>query len=67
MNATAPLLTDEKRPSSNHSGESHPSEVPEFSNQTRTIIIVTLVAGVLFLVTLGAWIWYGTYQYQNIF
>jgi hypothetical protein len=67
MNATSTLMTGEKELSSDHSGESHPREVPEFSGRASTIIIVTLVVGALFLVTLGAWIWYGTYQYQNIF
>jgi hypothetical protein len=67
MNTTTTLLTGEKELSSDHSSESHLSEVSEFSNQARAIIIVTSVAAALFLVTLGAWIWYGTYQYQNIF
>ncbi|MGA7795492.1 MAG: hypothetical protein WCA19_20855 [Candidatus Acidiferrales bacterium] len=49
---------------------SHPqvtaAESYDMSPRTRKIVYLTLLAGVLFLGSVAAYVWYGFYQWQNI-
>lgn len=49
---------------------SHPqvtaAETCDMSPRTRKIVYLSLLAGVLFLGSVAAYVWYGFYQWQNI-
>jgi len=42
------------------------SETDDMSPRTRRIVYLSLLAGVLFLGSVAAYVWYGFYQWQNI-
>lgn len=42
------------------------AETEDMSTRTRKIVYLCLLAGVLFLVSVAAYVWYGFYQWQNI-
>jgi hypothetical protein len=42
------------------------SATADMSPRTRTIVYLSLLAGVLFLVSVAAYVWWGFYQWQNI-
>jgi len=43
-----------------------PAETSDMSPFARKMVVLTLLLGVLFLGSLGAWVWYGAYQSRNI-
>jgi len=42
------------------------TETDDMSPRTRRIVYLSLLAGVLFLGSVAAYVWYGFYQWQNI-
>ena len=42
------------------------AETYDMSPLTRKIVYLTLLAGVFFLGSVAAYVWYGVYQWQNI-
>ena len=42
------------------------AEAYDMSPRTRKIVYLSLLAGVLFLGSVAAYVWYGFYQWQNI-
>ncbi len=42
------------------------AETYDMSPLTRKIVYLSLLAGVLFLVSVAAYVWYGFYQWQNL-
>jgi|KBSMisStaDraftv2_1062788.scaffolds.fasta_scaffold3214051_2 TRAP-type C4-dicarboxylate transport system permease small subunit len=42
------------------------TETDDMSPRTRRIVYISLLAGVLFLASVAAYVWYGYYQWQNI-
>ncbi len=45
---------------------SNATETADMSPRTRKIVYLSLLAGVLFLASVAAYVWYGFYQWQNI-
>ena len=39
----------------------------EFSTHVRHVILTLLILELLFLGSIGSWLWWGMHQYQNIF
>jgi hypothetical protein len=42
------------------------AETPDMSPSARRIVALTLLLGVLFLGSLGAYVWYGVQQFQKL-
>ena len=43
-----------------------PAGTSDMSPYARKMVALTLLLGVLFLGSLGAWVWYGIHQFQKL-